>query len=269
MRFEAFPGARAGLVIAAALALNACDQTAGLDSLSDPVIRDMALVSADATVEVVNTWSLPFGFSSVPQAADEMGHRMGGGFGIPGGGHGLGREGSGIVEKSFFDAAGIEQDFYDELATERIEVLAIISGERSRADWSATVYRERDMIITGLEGEETHRTINGEGHSEVTRSRHTEDGDRTYDMAGSFTYADVVIPVPGTEPRYPISGTITRTMTATRTDAEGNERTRTMEMTITFDGDETAVAIVNGETVEIDLSAREGRHPIRGRFGGS
>jgi hypothetical protein len=39
-------------------------------------------------------------------------------------------------------------------------------------------------------------------------------------------------------------------------------------MTITFDGDETAVAVVNGETVEIDLSAREGRRPFRGRFGG-
>ena len=268
MRFEAFPGARAALVLTAALALNTCDQTAGLDSLSDPVIRDMALVSADATVEVVSTWTQPFGFSSVPQGADEMGHRMGGAFGIPGGGHGLGREGSGTVEKSFFDAAGIEQDFYDELTTERIEVLAIISGERSRADWSATVYRERDMTITGLEGEETHRTVNGEGHSEISRSRHTEDGDRTYDMTGTFIYTDVVVPVPGTEPRYPISGTISRTMNSTRTNGDVTQE-RTMEMTITFDGDETAVAVVNGETIEIDLSAREGRHPIRGRFGGT
>ena len=37
---------------------------------------------------------------------------------------------------------------------------------------------------------------------------------------------------------------------------------------ITFDGDETATAVVDGEAVEIDLSTREGRRPLKGRLGG-
>ena len=36
----------------------------------------------------------------------------------------------------------------------------------------------------------------------------------------------------------------------------------------TFDGTEIASAVVNGDVVEIDLSAREGRHPLRRRPGG-
>jgi len=266
MRFVVNSGSRAGLLLTAVLALNACDQTAGLDSLSDPVIRDMALVSADATIEVVNTVKLPFSFGSIPLAAQVQ--AMGHGFGDPGGRHGLGHERSGTVEKTFFDTLGVQQDSYDELTTERIEVLSIVEGERGREGWSATIHRERDMTITGLAGENTHRTLNGSGTSTISRSRHTEDGDRTHEMEGFFTYTDVVIPVPGTEPRYPISGTITRSMSATRIDREGNEVTREMEMTITFDGDETANAVVNGEPVEIDLSAQDGRNPLRGRFFG-
>ena len=46
-------------------------------------------------------------------------------------------------------------------------------------------------------------------------------------------------------------------------------RTRQVEMTITFDGDETATIVVNGEEREIDLSAREGRSPLRPRGGGT
>ncbi len=250
MRFAGNSGTRAALLLTAVLVLNACDQTAGLDSLSDPVIRDMALVSADATIEVINTVKLPFSFGSIPLAAGAEAQAHGHGYGETGGRHGLGHERSGTVEKTFFDEAGIEQAAYDELTTETIHVIAIVEGQRGREGWSATVHRERDMTITGLAGENTHRTLNGSGSSEISRSRHTEDGDRTHEMTGSFTYTDVVIPVPGTEPRWPISGTITRTLNAIRTDAEGNETMREMEMTITFDG------------------TREGRNPLRGRFFG-
>jgi len=253
---------RAGACIIAAGLMSGCGDPAGLDSIEDLAVRDMALVAADATLEVVNTWGQPYGFGGTPQAVGAMGG-PGSGFGSPGGRHGLGADGSGTRTRTFYDEGGTVQAEYDELTTERIEVETIIDGEVSRDNWTATVYRERAMTITGLAGEETHRTYNGSGSSETSGSRHTDDGDRTYDMSGTFTYDDVVVPIPGSDPRYPISGTITRSMSSTRTNADGVVETREMEMTITFDGDETAIAIVNGEEYEIDLSTREGRRPWR------
>ena len=254
---------RVGACLIAAGLMSACGDAAGLDSIEDLAVRDMALVAADATLEVISTWRQPYGFRASPQAVEGMGG-PGGGFGSPGGRRGLGEDGSGTRTSTFYDAASTLQPEYDELTTERIEVETIIDGEVARENWSATVYRERQMTITGLSGEETHRTHNGSGSSATTGSRHTDDGDRTYDMSGTFIYADVVVPIPGSDPRYPVSGTITRSMSGSRTDADGVVETREMEMTITFDGDETAIAIVNGEEFEIDLSTPEGRRPWRG-----
>ena len=255
-----------GIALVAAALITGCDDPSNLESIEDAALRDMALVAADATLEVVNTMGRPFGFGAISGGIPSLGGR--GGFGRPGGRHGLGAEDSGTTVETFFDADGNQQDVYDELTTARIDVETVIDGEVSREDWSAKIYRERRMTVTGLLGEETHRTYNGSGSSETTRSRHTDDGDRTYDMTGAFVYTDVVVPLPGSDPPYPTSGTISRSMNGTRTDADGTE-VRSMEMTITFDGDETAIAVVNGEEYEIDLSTREGRRPWRGgRFGG-
>ena len=86
-------------------------------------------------------------------------------------------------------------------------------------------------------------------------------------MDGSAVYTDVVVPIPGTEPRYPLSGTIERTMVATRTTAEGTE-TREVSILITFDGSQYASAVVNGEEIEIDLGAEDRRRPFRRKRGG-
>ena len=236
-----------GLTLCAATVLSGCDDATALDSIYDAELRDLALVAADATLEEVNTMRRPYGFDAGPPG--------------PGGrpqGH------SGTTTKTFYDADGAEHDAYDELATERIEVETVIEGGVSREGWSASVRRDRNMVITGLTGEETHRTHNGNGTSTTNRSRHTDEGERSYNMTSSFNFVDVVVPIPGSDLRYPVSGTISRSMTGTRTDANGT-RTRSMEMTITFDGDETANAVVNGEEVEIDLSAPRDRKPWKGK----
>ena len=256
---------RSGIVLAAATLIAACEDTSGLESIEDPALRDMALVAADATLEVINTMGRPFGFGRISGGIPSLGGQ--GGFGRPGGHHGLGAEDSGTTVETFFDANGIQRDAYHELATARIDVETVIDGEVSRENWSATIYRERQMTVTRLVGEETHRTYHGTGSSKTSGSRHTDEGDRMYDMTGSFAYTDVVVPIPGSDPPYPTSGTISRSMSGTRTDSVGTE-VRSMEMTITFDRDETASAVVNGEEYEIDLSTREGRRPWRGgRFG--
>jgi len=254
---------RGTLALFAGLAVAACDDATGLDSLEDGLLLDMAIVSADAALEDLGTWGMPFAFQG-PSRVEGAG-----GPGRPGGRHGIGDALSGTREKTFYDAAGVEQESYDELTTASIHFVSEVSGDVARDDWSATIYRLRDMVITGMEGEETHRTWNGTGEEDITRSRTVaEDGTlRTSQMSGTFTYTDVVVPVPGSETRYPISGTITRSMTGSVVNGPNGDETRSAEITITFDGDETATIVVNGVEMEIDLTTREGRSPLRGRGG--
>ncbi len=246
-------------VIVAAFVAGGCADTTGLESIDDLAVRDMAIVAADAAIEDLGSWGLEE-HRGRPGGHAEHGGRPGGPFG-PGAGD------LGTIEESYFDVGGAEQAAFDQETTDRIESVTTVAGDVSRENWTATVDRTREMTFTGLYGAETHRTVNGSGASSISGSRHTDDGDRTYDMSGTFTFTDVLTPIPGSDPPWPISGTIHRTMHSTRTDASGSE-TRDMDMTITFDGDETAVVVVNGETMEIDLSAREGRRPMRGHFGG-
>ena len=261
---------RSGLALALALALGACADNTGLDSFSDEILYDMAIVAADATIEDVNSWAQPMGFARGLSELRGIPGMGGSGVprGMPGGHKGIGGSLSGTREATFFDASGSVQDAYDAETTAMIHFVSEVGGDVSRDNWSATLARGRDMTVTGLAGTETHRTFNGSGSEDVSRSRHTEEGDRAYAMSGSFTYADVVTPIPGSDPKYPTSGTITRNMTATRTGTDGSE-TRTVAMMITFDGDETASITVNGETMEIDLTTREGRNPLRKKRGGS
>jgi hypothetical protein len=241
---------RKSLTLAVVLAAAACGDTSGPGTDDDALLSDLAIVAADATLEDVRMWSQPLGFAAQPAP------------GHPGGGGGWSGELSGTREVTFYDAQGLEQDAYDALTTDVIHIMHEVLGEVTRDDWIASIHRERDLEVSGLAGAETHRTWNGSGSEEVSRERILDEGVSSYDAVGSFVYEDVVVPVFGTAPRYPLSGTITRTMTVTVTRPDG-ERTRNVEIVITFDGDSTATAIVNGEEVEIDLSTREGRLPFR------
>ena len=242
---------------AIALAAGACDQTTGPNALDDPIVLDLAVLAADATLEEVAMWGQPLGFGFGPAAVA--------GFvpGRPGGKQGFAGNRSGTRAVTFRDADGAEQGGFDQLTTESINIVHDVSGEITRDNFSATIARSRDMTVSGLEGEETHRTWNGSGSSEMSRSGVREDGtERAHSSSGSFEYEDVVVPIPGSNPRYPVSGTIRRSMSAVRTNADGTD-TREVEVVITFDGTEIATATINGEAMEIDLSTRDGRNPLR------
>lgn len=251
-----------GLLIAT-LATGACTDSTGLDALDDAFLLDMALVAADATIEDVNLWGQPLTFGPLA-GPGAQGHTHTPG--VPGG-HG-GFAGSGTRSVTFFDADDDEQDAYDALTTASMHILHDVQGEVQRESWTATISRQRDKWVTGLVGEETHRTWNGTGSEQVTRSRHLDDGtERSYESSGTIVYEDVVVPIPGSTPRWPVSGTITRSMTVTGTGADGTT-TRAVEIVITFDGTAIATALVNGELIEIDLSVRSGRNPVRRGRGG-
>jgi hypothetical protein len=172
-----------------------------------------------------------------------------------------GNDPTGIVEgstffsrtRTFYDAAGEEQERYDPETTASIHTVTSVERTISHTFWSASIDRDRDMWVTGLEGEETRRTWNGTGTGDVQRSRHPEDGSvRTYDMQSVSVVDDVVRGVPRSQFPYPLSGTITRTIHAVIT-IDGVEEVRDVVTVITFDGDNTASLTVNDESFEVNL----------------
>jgi hypothetical protein len=236
-----------GLVALSVIALAACGDTAGPDgteSQFDALLTlDVAMVSADAVV------------SDVADHRARHGAGMGG-FVFP--------PPDDVGTVTYFDAAGNEQEAYDEVTTASIHVLHEGTHARGRENWIGTVTRTRDMTITGLEGDETTRTVNGTGSSTVSRSRHSdENGDRSWDMTGSSVISDVVHGVPHEENPYPLSGTITRDMTAVIVNGPNGDETRTRHVVITFNGTQLVTMTVDDESFEVDLSTRDGRHPFR------
>jgi hypothetical protein len=233
---------RTGLIALAAVAatsLAACsgDDPTGAVALDQMIDADLAMIAADGTIEDV-------------QALRDAQH---GGFFMDG------RSGSRTVQ--FFDAAGVEQDAYDELTTASIYMTMEMNREIERDGWSASVVRTREMTVTGLEGVETTRTMNGTGFEAITRSRHSDsEGLREREMTGSRTMEDVVHAVPFADNPYPLSGTITRDMTVTVTTQQGTQ-THTRHVVITFNGTQYPEMTVNGEPFEVDLAARERDRP--------
>lgn len=260
-----------GLAVAASLALGACaDEGTGPDSLDQLLTLNAALVAADATLEGVALARGPFGFEHGTPFGLGPGGQMGrgGGAGQAGGGRGIGGELTGTRTATFYDAAGNVQTAYDSLTTASIHYVLDLEGEVERGGWSGSVKRTRDMTVSGLVGIETTRTFNGKGTEDVERSRTLADGsEASFDMEGSFTEENVVIPVPGSDKKYPLSGKITRTMSVTVVNGPNGDETKKVTVVITFDGDNTATAVVNGETYEIDLDARPGSLPIREGLG--
>ena len=253
-------------LVAAVVGGAACDDATSIESLEDALVIDAAMVAADATIEEARMWRQPFLFGSAPavRAPGSETHST-----AQSGGQ---RMWSGSLERSrsvvFFDEGGVEQDAYDALTTAEIHLDHSVSGVIQRERFSAEIDRERSMVVSGLAGEESTRTWNGEAQSSMARSGVMEDGtERSHSMQGSASYSDVVVPIPGTTPRYPLSGMIERSMTMTRTTPDGTA-TREVSVLITFNGSQYADAIVNGEAIEIDLAAQDGRRPFRRKRGG-
>ena len=238
----------------------ACDEATSIESLKDVVVVDAAMLAADATIEEARMFIDPFLFNFPPSLASDSPARPSMGA--------AGRTWSRTKTVTFFDSDGAEQDAYDALATEEVHVetssTQLIERERFRAETERT----RSMVASGLAGEEVTRTWNGTSTSHTSKSGVLEDGsERSHTMDGSAVYNDVVVPIRGTEPRYPLSGTIERSMVAVRTNSNG-ATTKEVDIVITFDGTQFAQAVVNGEEIEIDLAARDRRKPFRKKKGG-
>lgn len=161
---------------------------------------------------------------------------------------------------TWYDAAGAVQTAYDALTTASMKINVDVTGSVEREKWNATVERHSEMMVTGLAGTETTRTFNGGGTEKVLRSRHSDEfGTRTYDITGEFSYDNVVVPVPGSDSRWPLSGSITRHMVVVITNGPNGDETKERTVVITFNGTQFVTISVNGEVSELDLATREGR----------
>lgn len=233
---------RTGLLVltaVGAIAVTGCagDDPTGTTAVDQMIDADLAMVAADGTIEDV-------------RALRDARH---GGYFMEG------RSGSRSVQ--FFDAAGVEQAAYDELTTDSIYMTMEMNREIERDGWSASVERTRELSVTGLEGVEATRTVNGFGSEMITRSRHSEErGFREREITGTRTMEDVVHAVPFEDNPWPLSGTITREMTVTVTTEQG-VRTHTRTVVITFNGTQFPEMTIDGEPFEVDLAARERERP--------
>ena len=206
---------------------------------------------------------------------------------------------------SFFDAAGNPQDTYNLITTASVHTLIEMSSDVERDGCTATIVRRRDVMVSGLEGEEMERTWNGTSNMEVTRSKHTdENGTRTYEMSAVETIENVVRGVPRDEhpnarpqgarppgaadkplghsgappgarppnasplsarPPWPLSGTITRSNTVVITNGPDGDVNHERTVVITFNGTQFVTLTVNGEESELDLAARKSDRAVRQR----
>ena len=237
--------------------LSACGDTVGPDSLKDSsplgvavIAADVAMIAADAAIDELGDMGLLFSVSGTLAAPGTQKQYRTRTF-------------------TYFDADGIEQAARDPLTTASMHLVIASTHKFSRDSWMATGERTRDLIITGLAGEETSRTVNGTGGGSVARSRHTDEpGRRTYDMSSTSVMENVVYPVPRTDDAWPLSGTVTRQMTVNIVNGHDGDVTKSHTAVTVFNGTNMATMTVGEEAFEIDLSTRNGRRPFR-RIGGA
>lgn len=254
-------------VIACAIGLGACSQDASGPQATPLLNADIATVIADNTGDDVDIMREPVFFISLPLGGPELG---------PGSGDlnpanctynsstqrldcPSTTRGSLTVTRSyaFWDANNVSQNAYDAQLTAKANIQTRIVGERSGESWSGSVDRSRDMTVTGLAGDETQRTWNGSGTSAVTRSRHNDSGDeRSYDLNCTLTVTNAVVPVPRSDERFPLSGTITHHCVISFVGGPRDGQTAERTATVTFNGTATATVTVGDRTFDIDLRTR-------------
>ena len=240
--------------LALAVALTACqaDGTSPDDALDRTLDRDLALQTADQAAEDIELMGAPggslgFGLAAAPGDDFHAPFRCGT--------HDRGHL-TVVRTCTFEDATGATQPGYDPVTTESASIHVEVSGSVSRDSWSAEVERVRDLIVTGLAGQETTRTWNGTGSGSASRERHSDRGNREYRTEGEFTIADVVVPVPRRDDGWPLSGSITWQVTVTIVGGPHDGATRTRTVTITFNGTGHVPITVNGRTFTFDLEHR-------------
>lgn len=241
----------------------ACDEDGATEPLAEVeavIVADQAMSDADQDVGHARAPGIPglrfprrifqIGAGDVPECPqDESGayvcsHE---GFG------GL----QGTTRITFLDESGSTQDAYDEALTASVHIESEMEGTFDRGRFTGSMSRSRDLVVTGLLGEETTRIWNGTTAGSSSRT-HTsgELAGEEISTTSSSTIEDLTLPLPENETGpFPLSGVITTEMSAT-----GGPHAGDHTVVITFDGTQFATLTVDGEEITVDLAARRNGH---------
>jgi len=166
-------------------------------------------------------------------------------------------------EVTFFDEVGETQVAFDDALTAAVRIQTSTTGDRSNDRVSGSVDRSRDMIVSGLLGDETSRTWNGTSEGESTRTRLQGDGaGESVTVMFSSVVTEVEIPLPSAENQWPLGGSVQTTLIVSGGPREGEHTA-----TVTFDGTQFAVVEMDGEVFTVDLTTRRGRRGHHGHGG--
>lgn len=157
----------------------------------------------------------------------------------------------GEAELTFRDAGGTQQDNFDAATTATAAIEIDTDGSVIRNGFEFDFSAERDFVITGMAGAETSRTWAGTGTVTATNSAH--DTDRTYAYTSTTTYANVVVPASGDDPRWPISGTATTAMDLEVTGGPDDGKDATITAVVTFNGTANVPLKIGTTTYSLNL----------------
>lgn len=157
----------------------------------------------------------------------------------------------GEARLTFRDAEGTQQDDFDAATTATTAIELDTEGGVTRSGFDLAFTSERDFVITGMAGAETSRTWAGTGTATVSSSTH--DTDRIYVYDATTTYASVVVPASGTDPRWPASGTATTVMDLEVTGGPDDGKDATLTAVVTFNGTANVPLKLGSTTYTLNL----------------
>ena len=218
-----------GIAAAVALgALAACVDVVDPALLSDPELsRDLAVSSADAVAQDVAEMIANEAFGGFAPAAS------------PGEGAAP-HELTVTRSRTCYDANGVEQAECSRETTASMRIQVTMDGTHQRENFSAIVHRTRNMLVTGLLGQETSRTHNGVGTSNDTTTFSREGRTRKVAESSTDSTVNVVFNLPHETNPWPVSGQIIRNVSAVITVTSGDQsesRTVTRRVVVTFPAD--------------------------------
>lgn len=159
----------------------------------------------------------------------------------------------GEAQLTFRDAGGTAQADFDAATTATAAIEIDTDGTVDRTGFELTFSSERDFVITGMAGAETSRTWAGSGTVAVSSAKH--DTDRIYEYTSTTTYASVVVPASGADPRWPTSGTATTTMDLEVTGGPDNGKDAMVTALVTFNGTANVPLKIGTTTYTLNLES--------------
>lgn len=155
---------------------------------------------------------------------------------------------------TYRDANGVVQQKFDPQTTASITTDTTATGTRGTPDGgTATVNRSGEMVVTGLLGTETTRTLNGHEHGTIHASLTAKDGTAiTVDSVEDDTTSDLVVPATdrgaGNPRAFPLSGSRSHS-DATTTTRGSQTKSTTLVRTETFNGTSTVQVTITQDGV--------------------